>query len=266
MVAPVLLKSRLLEGVGVPHAFSTRVGGVSAAPMDSLNFGNPGTRPAHLRDPATNIRTNIARTLEALGIGTRELVEVWQVHGADVHVVTQGAAHAGPSDTKADAVVCVDAGRAVGVRIADCAPVLVSSGNGRVVAAVHAGWRGVIAGVLPYTIEQMRSLGAGTCVAAIGPCIGARAFEVGEEVAREFRSAFGAASGVVIEPGVMGNAKPHVDLRRVLQIQLAHAGVSIDRIEQVPGCTVSEPERFFSHRRDGDDSGRLMALIGPRGR
>lgn len=263
--APVLLRGGGLGAIGVPHAFTTRIGGVSGGVFASLNFGNPGELSAERRDPPMNIRANWARVLRAIGADGRELVEVHQVHGAAVHVVRAGEparAGEGGRDVKADAIVTDDPGRVVGVRVADCAPVLVSSGDGRVVGAVHAGWRGVIAGVLPAALGAMRELGAVDVRAVVGPCIGREAFEVGEEVASEFDRVFGAGAGVVDR----SRAKPHVDLQRALVLQCEGAGIGAASVEVLIGCTASEPERFFSHRRDRERTGRMAAVIGPRAR
>jgi YfiH family protein len=161
------------------------------------------------------------------------------------------------------------------VRVADCAPVLLASRDGRIVAAVHAGWRGVVAGVVPAAIEAMRGLGAAEIVAAVGPCIGQDAFEVGPEVVAEFRRVFGARadSGTNPGPGRPGSPsvalvrpgradRSHVDLAAAILPQLNDAGVA--EVDLGGRCTVSEPEWFFSHRRDGVRSGRMAAVIACR--
>lgn len=232
----------------------------------SLNFGNPGELAAEHRDPSANITANFElalREIGASGPSARAVVEVHQVHGCDVHRVRRGeAARANGRDVKADAVVTDDPRRIAAVRVADCAPVLIASVDGRVVAAVHAGWRGVIAGVARAACEVMqREFGASELLAAIGPCISAEHFEVGPEVAAEFDRVFGAGSGTVIAPSSPAG-KPHVDLKAALERQLLGAGVEV--VETLPHCTVGEPEMFFSHRRERGMTGRHVALIGPR--
>lgn len=258
---PSLLVSGVLMRIGVPHAFTTRNGGVSSGLFASLNFGNPGDLPAAERDPLVNIAENFQRVTGQIGTGGRELVQVHQVHGAAVHVVRAGrAAHEGAHDTKADAVVTNDAARVVAIRVADCAPVLIASADGRVVSAVHAGWRGVIAGVAQRTVEVMRTeFGVSHLVAAIGPCIGFDAFEVGPEVLVAFRRVFGAGTRVCRDEV---GGKGRVDLKGALAEQLRGSGV--EEIEVLPQCTVSIPEMFFSHRRDHGRTGRMAALIAPR--
>lgn len=266
-VRAVMLRSVLLSRVGVAHGFSTRLGGVSSGVFSSLNFGNPGDLAPDRRDSPANIRENQRRALRAIGCERREVVEVWQVHGSAVHVRRLGEARAasGPaaagSEIKADAIVSDDAGCVVGVRVADCAPILLSSSDGRIVAAVHAGWRGMIEGVLPAAVRTMQELGARGIVAAIGPCISVDAFEVGDEVAAEFDRVFGAraSSGVVRR---QAGAKAHVDLKLALRLQLLREELGADEVETLPHCTVRDRALFFSHRRDGGVTGRMLAMIG----
>lgn len=265
-MVPTLLTSHLLAHV--PHAFSTRLGGVSHGAFASLNFGNPGDLPVELRDPPANIRENWRLAFEAIGAGSRRLVEIHQVHGAAVHLVSRGEPpHAGPHDTRADAIVTDDPDRVIAVRIADCAPVLIASRDGRIVAAVHAGWRGVIAGVAGATVGVMRDRASDACraglVAAIGPCIGRDNFEVGPEVAAEFERVFGRDT-LHMRAGNGDRAK--VDLKSALAEQLSAAGVG--EIDPLPHCTYAQPELFFSHRRATHErcaTGRMAAMIGRAG-
>lgn len=261
----------------MPHAFSTRDGGVSGrdashAHFASLNFGNPGELKGADRDPVSNIEANWSRLLDAIAARTRRVVEVHQVHGPSVVVAARGdAPWPGPSP-KADALVTDDPNVLIAVRIADCAPVLLATDDGRVVGAVHAGWRGVIAGVLPNAVRAIMDLAPGVqgsrISAAVGPCIEAPSFEVGEEVVAEFTRAFPDhwpeivhAPGTITTPRGEPNTKHHVDLKAALRIQLETLG--IHRIDIIPGCTLCDSQRFFSHRRDALKSGRLAAAIGP---
>lgn len=255
-----VLRSRVLDEIGVAHAFSTRVGGVSRGVFESLNFGNPSELERERRDPPENIRRNYELLLGAAGCAGGELVEVHQVHGGEVHVVRAGQpAHTGGSDTRADAIVSDDPSRVLAIRVADCAPVLLASGDGRVVGAVHAGWRGVVAGVLPGAVRAMRSLGAEGVRGAVGPCIGVEHFEVGPEVAAEFKRAFGADAATIVRPG--RGDRSMVDLQGALVRQGAAIGVEI---EALPRCTFAEPELFYSHRRDRGVTGRMAAVISAR--
>lgn len=271
---PPVLHSALLAEAGVPHGFTTRLGGVSTGHFESFNFGNPGDLARELRDPPANIHHNWARLLERLNALGREIVQVQQVHADTVHVVHLGGpTHSTPDghDTRADAVVCDDPGRVVGVRVADCCPILLATADGSLVAAVHAGWRGVVGDVLTRTVEAMVNVGdirPREIVAAIGPCIGANAFEIGPEVADEFRRAFGPAT---THTAPRGGDRHTADLKSALHEQLLGAGVLGSMVEVRPECTVSTlgPDGrplFFSHRRDKGLTGRMVGVIGPRGR
>jgi hypothetical protein len=269
---PGLLVSPRLEEAGVPHAFTTRVGGASRGVFASLNFGNPMHLSGADRDPASNIAENFRRVLAVIGAGGREVVQVYQVHGGAARAFRAGNpsrdAGAGPAgetiDFKADALVTDDPARVVAVRVADCVPVLLASADGRIVAAVHAGWRGVAAGVALAAVRAMRGLGAVEIVGAIGPCISAAAFEVGPEVVAALRAALGEAASVRAHPDPVARAagKAMVDLPESLRRQLADFGVG--EVDVIARCTVGEPDAFFSHRRDKGVTGRMVGVIGPR--
>jgi len=269
---PTLLHSPLLTKLQIPHAFTTRQGGTSTSIFNSLNFGNPSDLPAQDRDPPANIKENFQRVLQALNATGRELVEVHQVHGPDVHIIRANQpAHATPHDTKADALVTSDPIRILAIRIADCTPVLFSSHDGKVVGIAHAGWRGVISGIIPNTIQAMHQLGAKEITAAIGPCISETHFEVGPEVAEQFIAAFGpsvlkteaqAPAPGPSHPSHSSSRKPHINLKHAIHLQLQSAGIT--QTDILPHCTFRDAELFFSHRRDRGRTGRMAALIGPR--
>ncbi len=270
-LVPLLLTSPLLERVGVPHCFTTRVGGsagVSHGIFSTLNFGNPSELPREQRDPPENIAANLAAIASALNAAKRPVIQVHQVHGAAVHHLSRESA-ADPSilknEPKADAIV-TNAPVLAGVRTADCAPILLASSDGSMVGAVHAGWRGVIAGVLPRTIEAMRQQGARDIVAAIGPCIGPQAFEVGAEVAEQFVKCFGSSAQTVLPISNSVHAEPAmqkftVDLQKSLSLQLVQADVM--DFDIIMHCTFERQDLFFSHRREKGLTGRMIALIGP---
>jgi polyphenol oxidase len=189
------------------------------------------------------------------------IVQVKQVHGADAI----DAALAGP-DRCADALVArADDGRvAVGVRVADCVPVLVGDDATGDVAAIHAGWRGIVAGIVRAGVERLGASGsrsgATRLVAAIGPCIGPCCFEVGRDVAEQIVRASHGARVIIAERG----DKAYVDLRAAVRAQLLAVGVKGTRIDDVAGCTKHETARFYSFRRDGPGSGRMLAAIAGR--
>ncbi|HEY7088015.1 MAG TPA: polyphenol oxidase family protein, partial [Tepidisphaeraceae bacterium] len=222
----VYYTSPLLGRAGVPHAFSTRVGGVSIKPFDSLNLGNPGG--IEVQDEWERIHENYRRFHIAIGLRPKQQ-RCWlhQAHGGDVCFVRRG--HEFSNGARADALVGDDPERALSVRVADCVPILLASDNGKAVAAVHAGWRGIIAQIVPNAVRELRRLNGGTAdmLAAVGPCIGKGAFEVGPEVLAQFEEHFG--PGAPIQRRLDG--KGHVDLRKAVELQLVRAGISIDRID-----------------------------------
>jgi YfiH family protein len=252
----VYYASPLLARAGVPHGFATRLGGVSPAPFDSLNLGNPSEGDA--RDDWDRIHENYRRLQHAIGWTGRERAWVHQVHGGDVAEARRGCGDAFRSGARADAIVGDDPRRLLAVRVADCVPILVATDDGRAVAAIHAGWRGVIARVVPNAIKRLP--GAASLVAAIGPCIGRHAFEVGAEVLSAFETAFGPDAPVERND----NGKGRVDLREAVRIQLVGAGLSPDRIDTTDRCTHRDAAEFFSHRRDRGITGRMAAVIAPR--
>lgn len=255
--APMYLTSPLLAHV--PHAFTTRVGGCSTGIFSSLNFGNPGDLPALERDPAHNIEHNQQRMLDALGCSDRSWLRVHQIHGCDIHDASLHPTL--PAREQADAIISDDARRVLSVRVADCAPVLLATVNGALVAAVHAGWRGMAQCIVQQTILAMRQRSQSPIVAAIGPCIGPNHFEVGPEVCT---AAYGSVrSPKAIEHCVRPSRQSGrflLDLSGVLVQQLAESGV--ENIHPLQRCTVSEPELFFSHRGQHGKTGRMAGLIG----
>jgi hypothetical protein len=250
---PVLVSESLTKA-GFRHAFTTRAGGVSEPPYEALDF-------AILRD-ADRLRENQRRLADAVGFAPELLFQTKQVHGRAL--VVAGGDPKARIDEEADALVAEPGtGHAVAVRVADCVPVLLAHRETGRVAAVHAGWRGVVAGVVGVAIERISKENERSfLVAAIGPCIGACCFEVGADVAREIASA-SSADVIARREG----DKAFVDLRRAVRIQLRTLGVDDAAIDDVPsaemhaGCTRCDRARFYSYRRDGDRSGRLVGVI-----
>lgn len=254
-------RSTLLWQAGVPHAFTTRLGGVSPEPFASLNLGladAPGEP-----DAWSHVQANWLRVLHACGLQDRVLVRARQVHGLDVIEADREprAVRPEPPFAQGDAVLTGDRAHAVSVRVADCAPVLLADPGAGLVAAVHAGWRGVVAGVVSRTVRFMSGRGARAehLVAAVGPCIGPASFEVGLEVIEAFRVA-GLGADTVCTP--QSSAKGRVDLPGAIRRQLIACGVSTTAIDVAGICTKSTPASEFSFRRDGARSGRMAAIIG----
>ena len=254
----VFYRSSLLAAAGAPQAFSTRIGGVSTAPFDSLNLGNPSGQA--IQDSSEHIRENYRRLLRAAGIGRQVLTRVSQVHGTRVIEATRETGQ-NPA-VEADAIVTSDNQCAASVRVADCVPVLLTSRDGRRVAAVHAGWRGVVAGVVSQAVERLcgTAYRPGGLLAAVGPCIGFDAFEVGPEVLEQFVRIWGADAPV--RPAA--NGKGLVDLRQALKMQLLRLGVPAEQMDISVCCTYRDSGEFYSHRRDRGLTGRMAAVFAPR--
>jgi YfiH family protein len=255
MTSPPILTSRLLQGLpGVRHAYFTRQGGVSEGVFDSLNVGlGSGDDPLCVAE-------NRERAARVLGGGGAALATCYQIHSA--MAVTVDAAF-DDERARADAIVTATPGLICGALAADCAPVLIADAEARIVAAVHAGWRGALAGVVASAIDAMVWLGANPARmrAAIGPCIGPASYEVG----LEFLEAF-----VGDDPGAerffAAGARPEkrmFDLPAYVLSRLAAAGVG--QAEWIGRDTLAEADWFFSNRRavhrGESDYGRLLSAI-----
>jgi len=256
----VFYRSALLAAAGAVHGFSTRIGGVSHPPFDSLNLGNPNG--CATQDPVEHIQENYARLAAAIGIGSRPILRVHQMHGPAVARV--GGGRDFDFAQKADAIVTADPTRAVSVRIADCVPILISTPGASAVAVVHAGWRGIICNVLAAAVVALveidpRRSAARSLFAAIGPCIGPARFEVGPEVLDEFAATFGPDAPVVRR----GDGKGLVDLPAAARRRLLACGLAPGNIDGTDRCTCADRDHFFSHRRDRGVTGRMAAIIAP---
>ena len=241
--------SPLLSAVpGVSHRFFGRSGGTSPAPWTGLNVSHD------VNDSPARVEENLARARFQLGVGKDALFTAKQVHGKNVVVVDDAEDIDAIRVVEADALVTRAAERAVAVRTADCAPILLAVDDGSAVAAVHAGWRGAVSGVIEAAVIAL-GVPPARIVAAVGPCIGQDAFEVGPEVVS-------AAAGVVDVEGLVRvgmNERQHLDLARLCKRLLKKAGVL--RIDVVGGCTVQQAGSYFSHRRENGSTGRQLSAI-----
>ena len=252
-----------LEEEGFPNAFSTRAGGVSPFPRDALNLAGFD------EDSAENIYENRRRFL-ALFEGEWALAACWQVHGAEVRVVrSTDDAREAPGSTgeseRCDALVTGAPRVLLGVKTADCVPVLLADARNGAVAAVHAGWRGTAAEVVRRALERLgEEYGTrpADVRAAVGPAANGCCYEVGAEVVEAFRQKFSYA-GELLAPTREGHAL--IDLQRANRNQLAEAGVAPERIHTLPLCTMCRTDLFFSYRKEKSlhgRTGRLLSVIG----
>ena len=248
-----------LEEEGFPNAFSTRAGGVSPFPSGALNLAGFD------QDTAENIGENRRRFISALG-GGWTLAACWQVHGREVRVVRAGE-EAASEDARCDALTTNLAGVLLAVKTADCVPVVFGDPSTGACAAVHAGWRGTLAEIVPRALARMREeFGADVSRvrAAVGPAALGCCYEVGAEVVEPFRAKFADADSLFTATRE-GHAL--VDLHEANRRQLIESGVAPERIHLLPLCTMCRTDLFFSHRREGGlqgRTGRLLSAIGLR--
>jgi polyphenol oxidase len=232
-----------------PHlaaAQSTRHGGVSKSPYNSLNLGK------YVQDDPQSVFENQHRLCVALGFQITQLASAHQVHDDKIMHVTSPEHFEG-----FDALMSNQKGILLAVGIADCTPILVFDAKNEAFAAIHAGWRGTVAQIVRKTLESMNAhfgTNAADCYAYIGACIDECSFEVGDEVAAEFSSDFKRFDA--------DKGKYFVDLKRANAAQLYDFGVPIKQVEISPFCTFRERETFFSHRAENGITGRGMAAIG----
>lgn len=237
------------------HAFCTRLGGTSSAPFASLNVSiRRGDRPE-------NVRRNREIIAQAFGFSADRLVLAHQVHGDDFHILTDRDSLPLSHVLEGDGFITDRPGVALCVKTADCVPVLLVDGKKTVVAAVHAGWRGTALGIAGKAVRIFRERFASQpedLWAAIGPAIGPCCYEVDEKVRREFKNHPGS------EKFLQATAKPDywmLHLALANRLQLEAAGVPADRIGTAGICTVCRRDAFFSHRGEGETTGRQLNFI-----
>jgi YfiH family protein len=256
------------------HGFSTRPGGVSEL---------EGNRVLNLSftewDKRENVIENRRRFQSALGVKSLKLIVLKQFHSAVVRAFRSAPAE----PCQGDAAITSAAGLLLGIQTADCVPILVVDPKNRAVAAIHAGWRGTLARIVAKTVGQMQmqfSSKPSDLLAAIGPSIGLCCYEVGAELVTEFRSQFAGASDWFDEPSTGEEPNPlqwlnmmppghqpppkgvHLDLPKADRAQLLEAGLARENIFSSNLCTACHPSLFFSYRKQGFASGRLLSAIG----
>lgn len=253
--------SGLSGDCNISHFITTREGGVSRGHYAALNPSE------YSGDDAEAVRRNRLLIAEAIGIIPEKLLTPYQVHGDEVRVIDALFSSLTSEKQRAylqgvDALVTAIPGFCVAVATADCVPILLYAADRKVVAAVHAGWRGTVQRIVEKTVRCMTDQFAcdPACIkAGIAPSIGKDAFEVGEEVVEAFKKA-GMDLSRIMERHVE-TGKAHIDLWEANRIQLLEAGLSASQVEVAGICTYTHFEDFFSARRLGIESGRILSGI-----
>jgi YfiH family protein len=237
-----ILKLEWPSPVGVNAIYSDRLAGASQSPYDSYNLGD------HVGDLTQAVAANRADFQQSMPAQVCWLQQIHSTKVVDAHAASGYL-------LEADACVAKRAGAACVVMTADCLPLLFCDKQARVVAAAHAGWRGLLNGVIENTVAQM-AVEPQQIMVWMGPAIGPQAFEVGVEVRQQFIAKSGEAESAFRPSAAPG--KYYADIFSLAKQRLN--ALSINNIYQQGSCTYSEPERFFSYRRDGQ-TGRMAAAI-----
>jgi YfiH family protein len=242
----------------VRTCFSTRRQGVSKGGYSSLNVG---LSSGDLRE---NVIENINIICDAAGFNIRDIVLPGQVHGSKCSIVKacdRGKGVGRASDIKGvDALITSERDVAICILTADCVPVFLFDEDAGVIAICHAGWRGIIYEIIPKTILKMAesfSVRPEGIKAAIGPSIGPCCFEVKDDVKNKFQESFGSDSGIINGKG----AKWNIDLWKAACLQLENAGIKQENIIKSNLCTCCNKDYFYSYRRDGSKTGRMISMI-----
>ena len=249
-----------ITAAGFPHGFSTRVGGVSPAPWDSLNLGGS------CGDAPDRVSEIFRRFCATIGADPDRLVKNQQVHGDTIRTVTGADCMTFPGEpgtVEADGLMTREPGVCLAAFSADCIPVLLCDPVQRVAAAVHAGWRGTALGIAAKGAARMaEAFGSRPehILAAIGPGISTCCFETHQDVPDGLRAGMGRAAEPYIHP-IPETEKYHVDLKGANRAWLLQAGLIPEHIAVCSACTACEGDRFWSHRRLGKSRGSMAALI-----
>ncbi len=252
-----VLACRPLEEKGFVNGFSTRVGGVSDFPKDALNLSGLDI------DSAENVAENRRRFLGVIG-GDFQIATSWQTHGANVRIV-KNIEEANDGASKFDALISDLKNVLVGVKTADCVPVLLGDAQTKSFAAVHAGWRGTVNSIVVKTIETMRET-YGTnpkdLICAIGAAATGKNYEVGRDVIDAFRENFSTCGNLFCDTR---DGHALIDLHLANKEQLMSVGVAPENIFVAPFCTIERTDLFFSYRVESKlygKTGRLLSVIG----
>lgn len=241
-----LISPKLIQKNEKVHAFFTlkneeNVSGARSISGLNLGFNTPEAKEV--------VAQNRLALLSSLGLDPKWVAYADQVHNNRVRVVTEGGTY--PST---DGLVTRIPGLTLGIQVADCAAVLLWDATNNVIGALHAGWRGAAGDIALKGVDTMVEQGAdpNKIKVFVSPCLSKKNFEVGQEVAEQFPEEF-----VDFE----SYAKPHLDLKGFLRFQMVQSGIPEEQLEIREECTIDDPENFYSYRREGKQSGRMMALI-----
>jgi YfiH family protein len=233
---------------GLLCAVSTRQGGFSQGCYTGLNLGlNSG-------DQGSAVRKNRDYFFSRLGISEEQTALGQQIHSANVRLVSRGGSYG-----QTDALITQEKNVFLTVQVADCFPVFLFEPSSATVAVIHAGWRGTSAGIIENTLERLKAelnIPAAGLIAAIGPGLQKECFEVGADVYELFEAEYSSSHEQA--------DKRYLDLRRVIADKLVRQGINRERMEWSLECTRCSAEKYFSYRRDGKNSGRMIGVIGMR--
>jgi len=247
-----LFQSQMLLDAGFSvHGFTRRQGGVSEGPFASLNLAYD------VGDDPESVDENLRRLKGTLGVDA-PLYRVKQVHGieiVDADTLPQFDDWTGEPTQEADGIVAAGDQGVLAVQNADCVPVLIADPETRLVAAIHAGWRGASRGVVRAGVRALVHKGseARNLVAAVGPSVCEACYEVGEDVARHFPES--------VEPIKGTDEKFHLDLGYAVEVSLITSGLYGTRIDRIKACSSCLENDLYSRRRDGATTGRYVGLI-----
>ncbi len=248
---------RPLEEKGFVNGFSTRLGGVSDFPKDALNLSGLDI------DSAENLAENRRRFLDVIGADF-QIATAWQTHGADVRIV-KNIEEANDGNCKFDALISDLKNILVGVKTADCVPVLLGDSRTKSFAAVHAGWRGTVNSIVFNTIEKMRETydtNPKDLICAIGAAATGENYEVGRDVIDAFQKNFSTCRNLFRKTR---DGHALIDLHLANREQLLSVGVMAENIFVAPFCTIERTDLFFSYRVESklhSKTGRLLSVIG----
>ena len=252
--------SPLFDSFNVPHMFTTKNGGVSSGPFESLNMS---VGQGQIKDKKEFVERNHEIAANILGFTYADIVRTYQMHTAKIKIVDKcdKSIAQGDDTDGVDGLITKDKGVLLSARMADCVPVLLYDTKNAACAAIHSGWRGTLGGIVPKAVKLMRESFGSTpdsIIAAIGPAANACCYEVGEEI----YTAFTEQNGGFKAAFERRDGKLYLGLYIIIDQQLKLCGLGDNNISISRLCTICNPALFFSHRRQGAVRGTMAAFIG----